>query len=122
MNALQNWKKNMQRLAVVFPEYLDHNHLIFQVFDKYRRSLADFENLRNRMNKQVSDAKIFGIQGFCKVCGTSFVYLGPFFTTANSPGPARGGRCIEQGSDCSAFRGFTRESVPEGHAPRTPAH
>ena len=88
MNALQNWKKNMQRLAVVFPEYLDHNHLIFQVFDKYRRSLADFENLRNRMNKQVSDAKIFGIQGFCKVCGTSFVYLGPFFTTANSPGPA----------------------------------
>jgi len=36
------------------------------VFDKYRRSLADFENLRNRMNKQVSDAKIFGIQGFCK--------------------------------------------------------
>merc|ERR1712060_468254 len=39
-----------------------------EVFDKYRRSLADFENLRNRMNKQVSDAKIFGIQGFCKVC------------------------------------------------------
>jgi molecular chaperone GrpE len=37
-----------------------------EVFDKYRRSLADFENLRNRMNKQVSDAKIFGIQGFCK--------------------------------------------------------
>merc|ERR1719403_149546 len=36
------------------------------VFDKYRRSLADFENLRNRMNKQVADAKIFGIQGFCK--------------------------------------------------------
>ena len=37
------------------------------LLDKYRRSLADFENLRNRMNKQVSDAKIFGIQGFCKV-------------------------------------------------------
>jgi len=37
-----------------------------EVFDKYRRSLADFENLRNRMNKQVADAKIFGIQGFCK--------------------------------------------------------
>ena len=31
--------------------------------------MADFENLRNRMNKQVSDAKIFGIQGFCKGCG-----------------------------------------------------
>ena len=37
------------------------------LLDKYRRSLADFENLRNRMNKQVADAKIFGIQGFCKV-------------------------------------------------------
>jgi len=36
------------------------------ILDKYKRSLADFENLRNRMNKQVSDAKIFGIQGFCK--------------------------------------------------------
>merc|ERR1712152_109311 len=36
------------------------------LLDKYKRSLADFENLRNRMNKQVSDAKIFGIQGFCK--------------------------------------------------------
>merc|ERR1712179_738961 len=33
---------------------------------KYKRSLADFENLRNRMNKQVADAKMFGIQGFCK--------------------------------------------------------
>ena len=37
------------------------------LLDKYKRSLADFENLRNRMNKQVADAKIFGIQGFCKV-------------------------------------------------------
>jgi len=37
-----------------------------ELMDKYRRSLADFENLRNRMNKQVADAKIFGIQGFCK--------------------------------------------------------
>jgi len=36
------------------------------LLDKYKRSLADFENLRNRMNKQVADAKIFGIQGFCK--------------------------------------------------------
>eukprot|EP00092_Neocalanus_flemingeri_P003460 GFUD01003709.1.p1 GENE.GFUD01003709.1~~GFUD01003709.1.p1 ORF type:complete len:241 (+),score=61.86 GFUD01003709.1:42-764(+) len=36
------------------------------LLDKYRRSLADFENLRNRMNKQVADAKVFGIQGFCK--------------------------------------------------------
>ena len=56
------------------------------LLDKYRRSLADFENLRNRMNKQVGDAKIFGIQGFCKVVELSVVvtvifnnnhYIGP---------------------------------------------
>jgi len=37
-----------------------------ELMDKYKRSLADFENLRNRMNKQVADSKKFGIQGFCK--------------------------------------------------------
>merc|ERR1719228_2747621 len=37
-----------------------------ELLDKYRRSLADFENLRARMNKQVGDAKLFGIQAFCK--------------------------------------------------------
>jgi len=37
-----------------------------ELLDKYKRSLADFENLRNRMNKQVADSKKFGIQGFCK--------------------------------------------------------
>ena len=44
------------------------------LLDKYRRSLADFENLRNRMNKQVADAKVFGIQGFCKVISLSEPY------------------------------------------------
>jgi len=34
--------------------------------DKYQRSLAETENVRNRMQKQIADAKIFGIQGFCK--------------------------------------------------------
>ncbi|KAK3784886.1 hypothetical protein RRG08_056841 [Elysia crispata] len=34
--------------------------------DKYVRSLAETENLRTRMTKQVDDAKLFGIQGFCK--------------------------------------------------------
>ncbi|ESO98283.1 hypothetical protein LOTGIDRAFT_114637, partial [Lottia gigantea] len=34
--------------------------------DKYLRSLAETENVRTRMMKQVEDAKIFGIQGFCK--------------------------------------------------------
>lgn len=34
--------------------------------DKYIRSLAETENVRQRMNKQVEDTKNFGIQGFCK--------------------------------------------------------
>ncbi|KAK6635246.1 hypothetical protein RUM43_007878 [Polyplax serrata] len=34
--------------------------------DKYKRSLADGENLRLRLTKQIEDAKIFGIQSFCK--------------------------------------------------------
>lgn len=28
--------------------------------------MADSENLRTRLTKQINDAKIFGIQGFCK--------------------------------------------------------
>lgn len=34
--------------------------------DKYKRALADSENLRNRLTKQIEEAKIFGIQSFCK--------------------------------------------------------
>ena len=68
MSGLQNWKKNMQRSGFFSALESFRVNSYLQVFDKYRRSLADFENLRNRMNKQVSDAKIFGIQGFCKVC------------------------------------------------------
>lgn len=37
-----------------------------ELLDKYKRSLADGENLRQRMTKQVDDAKQFGIQSFCK--------------------------------------------------------
>ncbi|XP_071448907.1 grpE protein homolog 1, mitochondrial [Hetaerina americana] len=34
--------------------------------DKYKRALADGENLRKRLTKQIDDAKVFGIQNFCK--------------------------------------------------------
>lgn len=36
------------------------------VQDRYKRSLAETENVRQRMMKQVQEAKLFGIQGFCK--------------------------------------------------------
>ncbi|KAG4070825.1 hypothetical protein HA402_011051 [Bradysia odoriphaga] len=37
-----------------------------ELLDKYKRSLADSENLRKRLTKQIDDAKVFGIQSFCK--------------------------------------------------------
>lgn len=37
-----------------------------QLDDKYKRALADGENLRTRLTKQIEDAKLFGIQNFCK--------------------------------------------------------
>lgn len=40
------------------------NPLLLQ--DKYQRTLADRENVRNRLEKQIIEAKQFGIQGFCK--------------------------------------------------------
>ncbi|CAH0403777.1 unnamed protein product [Chilo suppressalis] len=39
---------------------------IKDVDDKYKRALADGENVRRRMMKQVEDAKSFAIQSFCK--------------------------------------------------------
>ncbi|CAG2163118.1 unnamed protein product [Oppiella nova] len=40
--------------------------LVAEIDDKYKRSLADAENTRIRMRKQVDDAKVYGIQSFCK--------------------------------------------------------
>ncbi|KAK9872673.1 hypothetical protein WA026_018807 [Henosepilachna vigintioctopunctata] len=37
-----------------------------ELLDKYKRALADGENLRQRLVKQISDAKIFGVQSLCK--------------------------------------------------------
>ncbi|XP_033839465.1 grpE protein homolog 1, mitochondrial [Periophthalmus magnuspinnatus] len=34
--------------------------------EKYKRALADTENLRRRSQKMTEDAKLYGIQGFCK--------------------------------------------------------
>ena len=36
------------------------------LYDKYKRALADNENIRIRFGKQVQDAKVYAIQGFCK--------------------------------------------------------
>jgi len=36
------------------------------LLDKYRRSIAENDNMRKRLTKQIEDAKVFGIQSFCK--------------------------------------------------------
>ncbi|XP_065591861.1 grpE protein homolog 1, mitochondrial [Cyrtonyx montezumae] len=37
-----------------------------EVTDKYKRALADAENVRQRSQKLVEEAKLYGIQSFCK--------------------------------------------------------
>jgi molecular chaperone GrpE len=37
-----------------------------ELLDKYRRSLAESENMRVRLTKRIDDAKVFGIQSFVK--------------------------------------------------------
>ena len=37
-----------------------------EAMEKYKRALADTENLRQRSQKLVEEAKLYGIQGFCK--------------------------------------------------------
>uniref|UniRef100_A0A8D2Q4A9 GrpE protein homolog n=2 Tax=Varanus komodoensis TaxID=61221 RepID=A0A8D2Q4A9_VARKO len=37
-----------------------------EITDKYKRALADAENMRQRTQKLVEEAKLYGIQSFCK--------------------------------------------------------
>ena len=39
---------------------------IFTTQDKYKRALAETENVRMRFTKQLNDAKLYSISGFCK--------------------------------------------------------
>ena len=89
------------------------------LLDKYKRSLADFENLRNRMNRQVADAKMFGIQGFCKVV-TTISYL--LFYGATVAGSARRGRRSQQSRQLCASGPAGGVSEPAGPSSRSPPH
>lgn len=58
----------LTRTLYVIPK-ADHDKLIetAKLKDaKYKLALADMENLRNRLNKQIDDTKQFAITGFCK--------------------------------------------------------
>lgn len=40
--------------------FWSHNWLLYRFQDKYKRALADTENLRTRSQKMVEDAKLYG--------------------------------------------------------------
>lgn len=65
-NSVDQIKKLTQDLEVLGKEVENLKEQNIQLLDKYRRSLAESENLRARLGKQIADAKLFGIQGFCK--------------------------------------------------------
>uniref|UniRef100_A0A1A9WIX9 GrpE protein homolog n=1 Tax=Glossina brevipalpis TaxID=37001 RepID=A0A1A9WIX9_9MUSC len=65
-NAVDQIKKLTLEMEVLGKEVENLKQENVELLDKYRRSLAESENLRSRLNKQIADAKLFGIQGFCK--------------------------------------------------------
>ncbi|XP_067633539.1 grpE protein homolog, mitochondrial [Eurosta solidaginis] len=59
-------KKLTHEIEVLSKDIKDLKEKNEDLLDKYKRSLADSENLRTRLTKQIADAKIYGIQSFCK--------------------------------------------------------
>ncbi|XP_047343464.1 grpE protein homolog 1, mitochondrial isoform X1 [Vespa velutina] len=59
-------KKLKGEMELLIKEIVELKEVKNTLEDKYKRALADGENLRVRLTKQIEDAKLFGIQGFCK--------------------------------------------------------
>uniref|UniRef100_A0A914Z9M5 GrpE protein homolog n=1 Tax=Panagrolaimus superbus TaxID=310955 RepID=A0A914Z9M5_9BILA len=55
-----------EKIELLFTEYGNLSNEVEDLNDKYRRSLAETENVRRRGQKQVEDAKVFAVQSFCK--------------------------------------------------------
>ncbi|CAK9795087.1 GrpE protein homolog 1, mitochondrial [Anthophora plagiata] len=66
LDATENEKKLRADIELLNKELMDLKSHRDELEDKYKRALADGENLRVRLTKQIEDAKLFGIQGFCK--------------------------------------------------------
>ncbi|XP_053963176.1 grpE protein homolog, mitochondrial [Anastrepha ludens] len=64
--AAEATKKLTQEIEALSKEVNELKEKNEELVDKYKRSLADSENLRTRLTKQIADAKVFGIQSFCK--------------------------------------------------------
>jgi len=57
---------NQEQIDKLNAEITDLKAKSDDILDKYRRSIAENDNMRKRLTKQIEDAKIYGIQGFCK--------------------------------------------------------
>lgn len=62
----ENEKKFTVQIEELTKEVAESKDKNAELLDKYKRALADGENLRQRLTKQIDDAKAFGIQSFCK--------------------------------------------------------
>lgn len=62
----ENEKKLKIELEALNKELIQYKDRANEFENKYKRALADGENLRVRLTKQINDAKQFGIQEFCK--------------------------------------------------------
>lgn len=66
---------------------------LVEMKDRYLRAMAETENTRNRMRKEIESVKIYGIQGFCKdllevadVLNLAIVNTDPSKETSSEPG------------------------------------
>ncbi|XP_018392506.1 PREDICTED: grpE protein homolog 1, mitochondrial [Cyphomyrmex costatus] len=66
LEATENEKKLKTELELINKEISELKESKDTLEDKYKRALAEGENIRVRLTKQINDAKVFGIQGFCK--------------------------------------------------------
>ncbi|XP_053670185.1 grpE protein homolog, mitochondrial [Anopheles nili] len=62
----ENEKKLTLEVEELRKEATELTEKVKSLDDKYKRALAESENIRRRLTKQIDDAKLFGIQGFCK--------------------------------------------------------
>jgi len=62
----ENEKKLKTEIELINKELAELKESKDTLEDKYKRALAEGENIRVRLTKQINDAKLFGIQGFCK--------------------------------------------------------
>nr|XP_056718662.1 grpE protein homolog 1, mitochondrial [Euleptes europaea] len=62
----QNEEKSDSAAKLLTEEKTKLEDQLKEMTDKYKRALADAENLRQRTQKLVEEAKLYGIQSFCK--------------------------------------------------------